>query len=33
VIVAVLDVDSDRPAQFDEVDAQELEKIVELLKR
>jgi len=32
-IVAVLDVDSDRLAQFDEADAEGLEGIVELLKR
>ncbi|MCJ7524900.1 MAG: GAF domain-containing protein [Candidatus Aminicenantes bacterium] len=33
VIVAVLDVDSDKPAQFDESDAAGLQGIVELLKR
>jgi GAF domain-containing protein len=32
-IVAVLDVDSDKPAQFDESDAQGLQEIVELLRR
>jgi GAF domain-containing protein len=31
-IVAVLDVDSDKPAQFDEADAEGLRAIVELLK-
>jgi GAF domain-containing protein len=32
-IVAVLDVDSDKPAQFDEADAEGLQAIVELLKQ
>lgn len=31
-IVAVLDVDSDMPGQFDDVDAAQLEKIVKMLK-
>jgi L-methionine (R)-S-oxide reductase len=31
-IIAVLDVDSDKPDQFDEADAQGLQGIVELLK-
>ncbi|MCU0237175.1 MAG: GAF domain-containing protein [Acidobacteria bacterium] len=32
-IVAVLDVDSDKPGQFDEADQEGLEKIVELLRQ
>ena len=33
VITAVLDIDSDKPANFDEVDGEELEKILELINK
>lgn len=32
-ITAVLDIDSDKPANFDEVDGEELEKILELINK
>lgn len=32
-VTAVLDIDSDKPANFDEVDGEELEKILELINK
>ncbi len=32
-VTAILDIDSDRPANFDEVDGEELEKILELINK
>ena len=33
VITAVLDIDSDKPANFDQIDGEELEKILELINK